>query len=208
MTRLLHRIDRIQHKGGHWLHDLWLWTHKGAVGKRLHAARKWFQHHENWARAHRLRKRAAWFAKKHTIYRRVLRKWRKHHRHTGELHYSPILLNGHSSNIADELKPVVAFVVLARHQAVTDTYDYGGHANGSWHYPSSDPTPPPEGHAIDSAGPDMCGSMQATEAKFGAGYFLELFGPCSYYVKNGGKYPGMFPGHGDHQHSAAQLGHV
>jgi hypothetical protein len=39
--------------------------------------------------------------------------------------------------------------------------------------------------------------------RFGAAYFLELFGPLPWYVKNGTVYPGVFPDHGDHDHFAA-----
>lgn len=46
-------------------------------------------------------------------------------------------------------------------------------------------------------------AQNALLSHFGASYFLELFGPDSWYVKNGVQYPGVFPAHGDHDHLAA-----
>lgn len=46
-------------------------------------------------------------------------------------------------------------------------------------------------------------AQRALLKHFGASYFLELFGPDGWYVKNGVKYPGIFPDHGDHDHFAA-----
>ncbi len=46
-------------------------------------------------------------------------------------------------------------------------------------------------------------AQRALLERFGAGYFLELFGPDGWYVKNGVKYSGVFPDHGDHDHLAA-----
>ena len=49
----------------------------------------------------------------------------------------------------------------------------------------------------------MISAQNALLDKFGAGHFKELFGPDSWYVKNGVKYSGAFPAHGDHIHFAA-----
>jgi hypothetical protein len=46
-------------------------------------------------------------------------------------------------------------------------------------------------------------AQHALLLRFGAEYFLELFGPAPWYVKNGTVYPGVFPAHGDHDHFAA-----
>jgi len=51
-------------------------------------------------------------------------------------------------------------------------------------------------------GPEKA-AQQALLDHFGAGYFLELFGPAGWYVKDGVVYSGIFPGHGDHDHFAA-----
>jgi hypothetical protein len=202
MNRFLKQIKRIYAKRGK-LGDLWRWAKKGTPRKRWKALMVWARRHERWNRAHHRADRAKWWAKKKTIYRRKWRKAKRHHKHTGQAPpYAAWMLNGHSSDIDDDLKPVVAYVVVVRGQAITDTYDYSGHTPSSLHYPRNDPTPPQQGHAIDSAGPDMCGSMTATRDQFGAAHFLELFGPCSWYIKNGAQFGGMFPGHGDHQHSA------
>jgi hypothetical protein len=155
-------------------------------------------------RWHLWRQRAKFRVKRETILRRKYRaarkKWRKEHQVEG---YATWMLNGHSSNIDDDLKPVVAFLVVVRKQAITDTYDYCCHVSSSLHYPRNDPTSPQQGRAVDSAGPDMGGTMDATYEHFGAGKFLELFGPRTFYVKNGARYAiyPYFPGHGDHQHS-------
>jgi hypothetical protein len=74
----------------------------------------------------------------------------------------------------------------------------GTHSPGSYHY---------QDRAFD------CGSDSGDEgpeieaqnrllAKFGAGYFTELFGPDDWYIDHGVKYGGTFPGHSDHLHVA------
>lgn len=75
----------------------------------------------------------------------------------------------------------------------------GAHATTSWHYlkkaldwGSSDPTNRAEGRLADRM-----------LARFGARFFLELFSPNNWYVKNGVKYSGQFPDHEDHGHGAA-----
>lgn len=201
----------------HPLRALWHWARrggrKGEVG-RWHALVHWAEHHESeaWKTYRKTQKPhdkavALHWHKMRRIYigrrKRAYRRWKKHQHQggAGSPQYATWMLNGHSSNIDDDLKPVVAFVVVVRDQVVTDTYDYGGHVSSSLHYPRNDPTPPQQGHAIDSAGADMCGSMTATRDHFSGSHFLELFGPCNWYIKNGAQFGGMFPGHGDHQHS-------
>ena len=67
---------------------------------------------------------------------------------------------------------------------------------------------PSQRRAIDlgsddsSEGPEK-EAQNALLGHFGAAYFLELFGPDGWYVKNGVVYGGVFPGHGDHDHLAA-----
>lgn len=74
----------------------------------------------------------------------------------------------------------------------------GTHAPTSWHY---------FGHAFDAGsdatdeGPEKAAQQKLLDT-YGAGYFAELFGPADWYVKNGIKYTGTFPGHDDHLHVA------
>lgn len=74
----------------------------------------------------------------------------------------------------------------------------GTHAPGSWHY---------SGHAVDFGSNDSQNrpekhAQRILHDKFG-NRFLELFGPKPFYVKNGTRYSGVFPGHSDHTHVAA-----
>jgi hypothetical protein len=74
----------------------------------------------------------------------------------------------------------------------------GTHSATSWHY---------KARAFDggSNGPGEIPEIRAQNRllkEFGAGYFAELFGPDNWYVKNGVKCPGTFPGHADHLHVA------
>lgn len=156
------------------------------------------------AKYRRARKRARFWVvvrtRRRAAFKAAKAKWEQEH----EAGYEVWMLNGHSSDIDDDLKPVVAFLVVARGQTITDTYDYCCHTPTSLHYPRNDPTPPQQGRAVDSAGGDIGGSEAATLEHFGAGKFLELFGPNRTYVKNGLTLDtggGAFPGHDDHQHS-------
>lgn len=72
----------------------------------------------------------------------------------------------------------------------------GTHAPGSWHY---------AGRAVDLASPSSSAMKRAQIAiahEIGRENILELFGPGSWYIKNGVKYDGAFPDHGDHVHVA------
>jgi len=75
----------------------------------------------------------------------------------------------------------------------------GVHSPGSYHY---------SGRAFDGGSDGSQGETPEKTAQkllldtFGAGAFMELFGPCDWYVKNGVLYDGVFPGHGDHLHAA------
>jgi len=94
---------------------------------------------------------------------------------------------------------VAAFAVTQCGATVTDFYDFGGHASGSFHYPRNNPDG--KCHAADLI-PATCTLMTQIQQKFGASFFKELFGPCGHYFKSGVEYPGMFPGHGTHTHAA------
>ena len=74
----------------------------------------------------------------------------------------------------------------------------GKHSPTSWHYKA-------KAFDIGSNGPGEKPEIEAQQrllSQFGAGYFAELFGPDNWYVKNGVKYSGVFPGHHDHLHVA------
>ena len=74
----------------------------------------------------------------------------------------------------------------------------GVHSPTSYHYQSPN-------YAVDMGHysvQTMIAAQNALLNKFGAGHFKELFGPDSWYVKNGVKYSGAFPAHGDHIHFA------
>lgn len=115
------------------------------------------------------------------------------------------MLDGHPGNIADQDK---RFVALAYRWAkengalctVTATTD-GTHAPGSWHYHH------PLGWAVDLVFATV-GQMEAFQrwvverTEHDEKDWLELFGPADFYVKDGLRYTGHFPGHGDHVHGA------
>lgn len=210
------------------LQSFWRWagradSRKGRIKrwralKQLAAHRAKAAHHlkveaadrKDW-RAYRKHKRTEerWFRTR-TVYRRqqrrAYRRWKKHQQQgqAGVPKYEPWQLSANSGNIDDQLKPVVAFLVVVRKQWITDTYDYSGHTPTSLHYPRNDPTPPQQGRAVDAAGSDMCGAATALAAKFNDD-LLELFSPCGWYIKTGTRYSnpggGPFPGHGDHIHA-------
>lgn len=161
----------------------------GSIKQTIHNAHKYHR------QAHDAKKRLAFWTKKHTIYYRKWRKARKKHRHHGTTKFETWMLNGLPNTISPAEQEVVAFVVVVHHQTITATSN-GVHATGSYHY--YHPC-----RAVDWAGADMCNVMIAVIKQFGGdSKFIEQFGPCQFYVKNGVRYPGMFPGHGDHGHSA------
>lgn len=100
--------------------------------------------------------------------------------------------NGHPSNVTDAVKGAAKRANQAG-LYVTATTD-GIHAPTSWH---------PSGNAVDVAGPvSAMISFQRAEAKRGYGKYRELFGPDSFYIKNGARFNSAFPDHGDHVHVA------
>ena len=75
----------------------------------------------------------------------------------------------------------------------------GVHSPTSYHYQAPN-------YAVDMAHysvQTMVAAQNTLLNRFGAAHFKELFGPDTWYVKNGVKYPGAFPAHGDHIHFAA-----
>lgn len=105
------------------------------------------------------------------------------------------MLNGHPGNVTREVKAAIVRATKAG-LIVTSTTDLT-HSPTSLHYRK------PKGQAVDVAGPyDKMIAFQRSELARGAEHYLELFGPDSFYVKNGVKRSGAFPAHGDHVHVA------
>jgi hypothetical protein len=141
------------------------------------------------------RKRAAWWLRRKTTVAKKLKaaeeKWAAEHR----LDFEPWMLNGCPSTNNENLKEVIAYVVVVCGQYITATSN-GGHTPGSYHY---------RDEAVDW-GAGSVSSMQTAAAKtrehFGRGHFIEFFSPCPWWIKYGTEYAGYFPGHGDHGHTA------
>jgi hypothetical protein len=107
----------------------------------------------------------------------------------------PIHWNGNDPDVSRRVKLVIRFSQYVRgYQAVVTSTTGGGHAATSWHY---------RGRAADEVEDEMVRLQHALLDFFGAEYFLELFGPADWYVKNGVVYQGAFPYHDDHIHAAA-----
>lgn len=146
------------------------------------------------AKANARGQRANFWLKKQTIYRK---QWKKAKRRL-EPKFEVWMLNGHPNTIDEDLKPVVAFLVVERKQTITSTSD-GGHSTSSYHYPRNNSDG--ECHAVDAAGPNMATTAERVKVKFGTDW-LELLSPAPWYIKHGTIYPGYFPAHGDHGHYA------
>jgi hypothetical protein len=141
------------------------------------------------------RKRTAWWLRRKTTVAKKLKtaeeKWAAEHR----LDFEPWMLNGCPETHNENLKEVIAYVVVVCGQYITATSN-GTHTPGSYHY---------RDEAADW-GAGSVSSMQAAAVKtrehFGRGHFLEFFSPCPWWIKYGTEYAGYFPGHGDHGHTA------
>lgn len=146
-------------------------------------------------RRKKAQKRAAWWLRRRTVlrnkYKVAKEKWDKAHR----LDFETWMLNGCAGNVSDDIKEIIAYVVVACDQYVTSTTG-GTHAPGSYHY---------SGRAVDW-GAGTVSSMQDASNKtrdhFGDNHFTEFFSPCPWWIKYGNVYSGYFPGHGDHGHTA------
>lgn len=89
-----------------------------------------------------------------------------------------------------------AIRIAQAHGLVVTSTTGGTHSSTSWHY---------QGRAVDVASSSVTKMKQAQIAiarDIGRENFLELFGPGSWYIKNGEKIKGAFPDHGDHIHIA------
>lgn len=144
-------------------------------------------------RVRELQKRIRWSVAKRTILRKKYKK-AKEKASKGKIEFESWMLNGCPSNIHSDLKKPIAIGVLLYDQVVTATSN-GQHSSGSYHYYN-----PIRG--VDMASWSVS-DMKAFQNKLFEKYglkFRELFGPDSFYVKNGVKYSGVFPAHGDHLH--------
>lgn len=100
--------------------------------------------------------------------------------------------NGYPSNVSRAVKRTI--VRANRHGLYVTSTTGGTHSPTSWHY---------SGNAVDLGGTrSQMISFQKSEAKRGARKYNELFGPDSFYIKNGAVYEGAFPDHQDHVHVA------
>ena len=143
-------------------------------------------------------------------------KRRRRKRPAGELKKALVRVNGHITELAAKLarrridwngcpplasrrmRKIVRLVLAETDCYVTATTN-GSHAPTSWHY---------HGRAVDfgSSDPQNRPEREAQDLLYrhlGSGFFLELFGPVDFYVKNGRRYSGQFPSHEDHDHAAA-----
>ena len=133
--------------------------------------------------------RRGWIAKR-TIYRSRYQRAKA----KAQPSFESWMLNGRPDcGLPRSLKTAIAVAVTKYDQVVTST-NGGTHSPTSWHYSC---------RAVDIAGPydGMIGFQKWLAENRGAGC-LEIFGPDSYYYKNGSKYQGAFPAHGDHIHYA------
>lgn len=149
-------------------------------------------------RARIQRKKARWWIARRTTLRGKLKAAKKKY---AETHKAPVfetwMLNGCPNITNGPLKEVIAFVVVECDQYVTATTN-GTHTTGSYHYS--------ERAADWGAGSvsSMQSAAERTRKQFGDGHFLEFFSPCDWWIKYGAVYPGYFPGHGDHGHTAVE----
>lgn len=131
-----------------------------------------------------LRRRAHW----REVFRVRKIRWQRWLNRFGSIDW-----NGHPPVASRRVKRALRYA-QRKHGAIVTSTTGGVHSPTSWHYQS---------RAVDFICNDMAGAQLDIEAKFGASFFLELFGPASRYVKNGYVVQGKFPDHDDHIHLAA-----
>lgn len=146
-------------------------------------------------RKRHIQKRIRFYVVKKTTARKKWKQAKKDHAEGRPAKYEPYMLNGCPDTLSDDMKAVLAFVVVGFDQVCTATSN-GGHSVGSYHFYSPC-------RAIDFAGVyyKMQEAQRAIRAKFGDG-FRELFGPDGWYLKNGVYVAAQFPNHQDHGHAA------
>jgi len=144
--------------------------------------------------------------------RRALQKARNvHRRRVGT--FTAAMLDGHPGDVADQVKRFIALAYKFADEkgyvcTVTSTTG-GGHATLSWHYILAGRNA--LGYAVDLifATAEQMAEFQSwviEHSEDGVGDWLELFGPAAFYVKNGVRFAGHFPDHGDHIHGAPKPG--
>ena len=173
---------------------LWLETHPRAASAMITRHRR---------RKRRANRKEAWWRRRRDLsdrrkarrgkaLRRARRAWRRRRR---AWRRRPIRWSGNPSNVSRRVKLVIRFSQFRRPFNATVTSTTGGqHTPTSWHY---------RNRAVDEVEDEMVRLQAALLNEFGAEYFLELYGPATWYVKNGVVYQGRFPGHDDHIHAAA-----
>ena len=113
---------------------------------------------------------------------------------------------GHPKNITHRL--FWDIVRAHRHGLIVTATTDGTHSSGSYHYPRNNADG--LGHAVDfgnkvpgtAAARRRMIRFQRAEGAKGSSKYRELFGPDNWYVKDGVRHSGAFPGHQDHVHVA------
>jgi hypothetical protein len=143
-------------------------------------------------------KKARWWIARQTVLRKKLAAAKKKYEEThGTPAFESWMLNGCPDVHNERLKEVIAFVVVVCGQYITATTN-GTHTPTSYHY--SERAADWGDHTVSS----MQDAANKTREHFGDGFFLEFFSPCPWWIKYGADYPGYFPGHGDHGHTAVE----
>lgn len=128
------------------------------------------------------------------VYRRRLKRARKHVREGRRPKFHRWMLNGHPNDIQPQVKRVIAIVIGALGDDgvyVTATTN-GTHATFSYHYRHM---------AVDFGGVNWIKAFDLLR-RFGCQSFHELFGPPSGYCKEGYAQAGTSPDVPNHTHAA------
>jgi hypothetical protein len=120
--------------------------------------------------------------------------------------WDPRMLNGHDGNVTPATKRFIRRGVAAGLVCTSTTG--GTHAPNSFHYQRWHG----KGRAADLAAPMTRVGLWRMKLFYRREYrrekanrgtqYSELFGPGRHYIKNGQRFPGQFPGHGNHVHGA------
>ena len=171
---------------------------RAKLSRRLDSLKHHSQKHERFKKNGR-KVRAAYQAKRIEWDKKAIEKLKKLvHAEAQRIESQRVDWSGHpplSGNVKD-----CARTALNAHPDlyITATTD-GTHSPGSYHY---------QRKAFDAGSSGVYGeapeiaAQEALARKYGYAHFMELFGPAGWYVKNGTRYEGIFPNHGDHLHAA------
>lgn len=168
---------------------------KRALRKRARAI-----HRDNLSFAARWGRRARWLKQRIVTV---------HKKRVGDFHQG--MLNGHPGNITAHCKRYIAAAHKWADQhgtfyLVTATTD-GTHATNSNHYPDSPQNDGEHGNAVDGVCATVeemaeCQTWLEDHTPNDERDFNESFGPAGHYVKDGVRFEGHFPDHGDHTHGS------